>query len=240
MKKTSKFLSFFLSLGLGLFLFSGCGLLDAGGGISVSLPEQSFDFSLDADQARGQLQAYLDAQGAPYDQIDLAGMTEIPAEVCDGSVCVDVPTFSETFEVEIPGQQIDLSDEEELRQYVESGKVKSVTIEYLQFVIDQNTLNFDMPSLDLYMDQLGTTALADSSDLIGKVPSIQAGSTDEGELQFTADGRDIMSNYLIPGLQFAMLGETQISVDTAVTRTIPGGQLSGQIKLKLKFTVDPL
>ena len=192
MKKMTKLFSVFASLGLSVLLISSCGLLD-GGGISVSLPEQSFDFSLDADQARGQLQAYLDGQGAPYDQIDLNGLEEIPAEVCEGSVCVDVPTFSETFEIEIPGQQVDFSDEDELKKYVEAGKIKSVSIEYVQFVIDENSLNFNMPSLDLYMDQLGTSAIADSSDLIGRVPSVQAGSTEEGELQFTTDGRQIMS-----------------------------------------------
>ncbi|MBN2493094.1 MAG: hypothetical protein JXR96_00780 [Deltaproteobacteria bacterium] len=229
------------AVGLALLaVAAGCGLLDATSGISISLPEQSFDFSLDANQARTQLQQFLASQGPPLNQIDLTGQTEIPAQVCDGGVCVDVPRINETFEIELPAQQVDLSNEPDLRDYVAAGKVKSVYPEYIKYELDANTLNFDLPSADIYMDQHGTQTLGDSADYIARLDSIQAGSTAPGDLQFTSDGRDLMSSHIIPGLKFSMLGKAGVTVDTDQTRTIPGGQLSGRIKVKLKFTVDPI
>ena len=63
--------------------------------------------------------------------------------------------------------------------------------------------------------------------------------TGEGEVQFTPDGRQIMSVYML-SFEFAMLGITTYTIDTAVTRTIPQGIMQGKVKIELSFKVDPI
>ncbi len=225
-------------------LTGGCGLLDAAtDGITISLPTQEFDFDLNANQARDQLEQALNDQMPAGYTIDLSGLNEIPDQVCDDSnppVCVDMPTVEETFEFELPAQDVDLSDQEDLKKYVAAGKVKAVTIESISYDITENSLNFALPALDLYMDDLGTTEISDtSSKKVAVVPSIGAGVTGEGQVQFTPNGREDMSRYMLR-FEFAMLGITTYTIDTAVTRTVPQGIMLGKVKIKLSFTVDPI
>ena len=227
--------------GLSLAGLNGaCGLFGATDGITISLPTQEFDFDLNANQARDQLEQAINEQLQGL-TIDLSGETEIPQQVCDaqGANCINVPTVEETFTFDLPAQQVDLSDQSDLKKYVAAGKVKAVTIKFISYDITSNSLNFDLPAIDLYLDALDSTEISDSSDLIAVVPSIGAEVTGEGEVQFTNDGRQIMSNYML-GYKFAMLGRTTLTLDTAVTRTIPQGQMIGKVKIGLEFTVDPL
>jgi hypothetical protein len=216
----------------------GCGLLDSSAGITISLPSQEFDFELNANQARDQIEQAINDQLQGL-TIDLTGETEIPQQVCDGASCVNVPTVQEDFTFDLPAQQVDLSDQADLKRYVEAGKVKEVKIKSISYDITSNSLNFDLPAMDLYMDALDSTEISASSDLVAVVPSIGAEVTGEGEVQFTTNGRQIMSNYLL-GYAFAMLGRANYTLDTAVTRTIPQGQMIGKVKIGLEFTVDPI
>ena len=228
-----------LAVGISAF-FSGCGLLDSAGGITISVPTQEFDFDLNADSIRGELQQAINDELQGGVSVDLTGEDEIPQQVCDAqNNCVDVPTIKQSFTFDLPAQQIDLSDQDELKKYVEAGKVTDVTIKFVNFEIQSNNLNFDLPEAELFMDALGASQITDSSDKIAVLPSIQAGSTSGVDVQFTNDGRQIMSGYLL-GFKFAMLGRSTVSVDTAVTRTIPKGRMIGKVKIGLSFTVDPL
>ncbi len=237
MKKLLIGLAFLVSLA---GLVGGCGLLDATDGITISLPTQEFEFELDANQARSQLEQALNDQLPQGMTLDLTGEEEIPQQVCDGQDnCVDVPTVEQTFTFDLPPQQVDLSDEDELKKYVEAGKVREVTIEFVNYDLTQNSLNFNLPEIELYMDAIEAEEISDSSDEVAVLPAIEAGQTGEGQLQFTQNGRQIMSNYLL-GYTFAMLGRTSYTIDTAVTRTIPQGMLRGVIAMQLSFKVDPL
>ncbi len=228
---------FSLTLLLGI---SGCGLLDSAGGITISVPDQEFDFDLNADSIRGELQQAINDELQGGVTVDLSGKDEIPQQVCDAqNNCVDVPAVKESFTFDLPAQQIDLSDQEELKKYVEAGKVTDVTIKYVNFEIESNSLNFDLPEVELFMDALGVSEITDSSDKIAVLPSIHAGDTNGVEVQFTNDGRQIMSGYLL-GFKFAMMGRTTVSIDTSVTRTIPKGLMKGKVKIGLSFTVDPI
>jgi hypothetical protein len=217
----------------------GCGLLDSASGITISLPTQEFDFDLNADQARSQLEQALNDQLPQGFDLDLSGQSEIPTEVCVGQQCQPVPAVQETFTFDLPAQQIDFSDNQDLKRYVEAGKVKDVKIKFISYNIASNSLNFNLPEVELYMDALGAAQITASSDKIAVLPAVNAGVTGEGNVQFTTDGRQIMSNYLL-GYKFAMLGRTSYTIDTAVTRTIPQGQMVGKVQIGLEFTVDPI
>ena len=226
MRRFSLMLCLVLAFGAG-----GCGLLDSTTEIRVELPVQEFDFELDASIVKAQLQAYLDSQGIG---IDISGMQELPADVAG------VPlTIQQTFELELPPEQVDLSDEEDLRQYIESGKIKSVKIKFIRADIATNSLNFQTPEIEMWMDDLSATGITANSDQVAIIPSIAAGATGEVDLEFTPGGRDTMSNYLL-SYQFALMAMVAITIDTSVTRTIPDGLLQGKLKISLEFTADPL
>ncbi len=219
----------------------GCGLLDMNdGGITITLPAQEFDFDLDANQAKAQLQAYLATQPPPLNSLDLTNQTEIPAEVCAGGTCVPVPRIQETLEFETPAQQIDLRDEPDLKNYIQAGKVKKVNIDYIEYQVATNTLNFNLPALELFLDDHGTTSVQPDSAKIARLPEIAAGATPSNRVQFTVDGRQLMSDYLIQDFAFAFMAQGALGFDTNVTRTIPGGRLVGKVTVQVSFQVDPL
>ncbi len=214
---------------------AGCGLFDAAAeGIPVSITHE-FDFDLNADQARDQLEQAITSQGV---EIDLSGLDEVP--LCVGQDCgVPVPTIEETFELELPAKDVDLSNQPQLKDALSTGSVSSIEIESISYDITQNSLNFNLPSLDLYMDDLHATQITGTSSKVAEVPGISAGEIGGGFVQFTsADEQQIMSDYM-KGLKFTMLGVTTYTIDTSVTRTVPQGRLRGKIKIRVKFTFLP-
>lgn len=222
MKKTFSILAFPLAL-----LTAGCGMFDsASAGIAINVPTQTFEFDLDAGVVKAELQQYLDDNGIP---VDLTGKTEIPSEV---------PDFQQTFTLETPPEQVDLSNEQDLKKYIEAGKVKSVKVKSVIYIIEQNSLNFDVPRLDMFMGGIDAQDTSEAS-LVAVVDSIAAGWTGQDNVQFPEDGREVMSNYLL-GYKFAFIGKVDIAIDTAVTRTIPSGVLAGRVEVSVQFTVDPI
>lgn len=200
---------------------AGCGLFDSSGGLRIDIPDQTFDFSLDADALVSQLETQLN--------VSLQGQDEIPAGV-------DV---NQSFPVDVPPAPVDLSDNQDLKKYIDAGKVKGVTVKYVKVDVTSNTLNYDIPQVEVYLDNVDATAITSSSSLIGLTSEIPAGQTITGELSFTTDGRQLLSDYLL-SLSFAFLARTEVTIDTSVSRLVPAGQLAGRITLGLYFTVDPL
>jgi hypothetical protein len=219
----------------------GCGLLDLDDGATVTLPPVEYAFELNADLAKAQLQAQLQAMGAPYNLIDLTNQTEIPAQVCPTpSTCQAVPRIQRDLTFDLPAQQVDLTSQTELQQYIAAGKVKKVNIDYIEYTLDRNSLNFELPQLELYVDDPGQTQLRDGSNKVARIAAIPAGATGTDRVQFTVDGRQKMSDRLLRDFAFAFLGQAELGFDTDVTRTIPGGQLAGKVSVVLSFKVDPL
>jgi hypothetical protein len=200
----------------------GCGLLE--GGLEIDLPNVSFDFSLDTSSLRGQLEAQCGCS--------LAGGT-VPEGIA----------IQQTFPVEIPPQQQDLSNNADLKKYIEGGKVKKVTVNSVKLTLASNTLTFDLPSVDLYMGPMSAASTADAAaKKIAVLPAINAGTTGLVQVQFTADGKSIMSQFLL-SYQFALLGVANIAIDIPMTggnRGVPSGAMAGVVTVSLSFTVDPL
>jgi len=200
---------------------AGCGLLDSSGGIRIDIPDQTFDFSLDASALVSQLETQLG--------ISLQGQTEIPTGV----------DINQSFTVDVPPAPVDLSDNQDLKKYIDAGKVKGVTVKYVRVDVVSNSLNYDIPQVEVYLDNVNASGITSSSSLIGVTSEIPAGQIVNGELGFTTDGRQILSDYLL-SLSFAFLARTEVTIDTSVSRLVPAGQLAGKITLGLYFTVDPL
>jgi hypothetical protein len=215
---------------------SGCGIFDsASTGIEIDVPEQTFPFDIDLSDIRGELQEVVNEQIRDTGQtLDISGLEELPEEVAGYSL-----TVQHTFELELPAEQVDVSNDPDLKKYIEAGKVKEVTIKYVRASFTTNTLNFDTPEIDLYMDDHGTTQIAATSVKVAIIPVIQAGSTASVDLEFTPNGRQTMSDYIL-SYKFAVMAKLTVTIDTSVTRTIPTGILAGQVELGLRFTVDPL
>lgn len=222
---------------------AGCGLLEVTQGITISLPSQDFPFSVDVTGARSQIeQAIEQALQLPSGTLDLQG-DEIPAQVCNppgSGNCVDVPRIQKDFTFDVPPQSIDMRSQTELKKYVDAGKVKAVKIKYINFTIVTNTLNFDLPAVEVYVDDLGATVIDENtSDKVGVIPSLPAGQTGQGKVQFTTQGQAIISDRLLD-FAFSMLGRVLFSIDTEVTRSIPTGVLAGSVQIGVEFTVDPI
>jgi len=199
----------------------GCGLLDAADEIWIGPITQTFEFDLDANDVRTLLEAQL--------SISLDGLTEFPAGV----------NVQQSLELETPPEKVDLTGEEDLKRYVEAGNVKNVRIESIKYNISQNTLNYNLPNLEMYMDDHDVSGLTQASQLIATLPPIIAGTIGPGEVQWAPNGQSILSDYMM-SFQFAIIGVATVEIDTAQNRAIPSGQMAGTVEVKVKFSVDPI
>jgi hypothetical protein len=200
----------------------GCGLLGAADEIWIGPITQTFDFDLNANDIRTLLATQL--------QIDLTGLTEFPAGV----------NVQQSLDMETPPEKVDLTGEQDLKKYVEAGKVNHVKIESVKYNISQNTLNYDLPDMEMYMDDYEVTKInTATSKLIATLPTITAGTTGPGEVQWAPDGQNILSDFLM-SFKFAIIGKATVEIDTTRNRAIPAGQMAGTVEVKVKFSVDPL
>ncbi len=204
-----------------LFAFSGCGLWDANAEFRVDVPPQTFDFNLNADTLIAQLENELN--------ISLQGADELPAGI------------TVTQDMELPAQDMDLSGEEALREHIESGAIKSVTINAVEYTIANNSLTFPLPSVELYMDDLGATEITATATKIAQTEQIDPGYTGTKEVLFVPGGREALSDFLFQ-LKFTALGKAAVTIDTTGPgpHPVPGGVMDGKVTIHLYFTVDPL
>ena len=201
----------------------GCGLLDAADEIWIGPITQTFEFDLDANDVRTLLEVQLG--------VSLAGQTEFPAQL--GNIDMDL-------EFDTPPEKVDLTGNDKLKKYVDAGHVKSVKIDSVTYNITQNTLNYDLPLLQMYMDDYEATGITDGvSQLVATLPVITAGDTGPGAVQWASNGQSILSDYLM-SFKFAIIGRASVEIDTNKTRAIPAGQLAGLVEVQVKFSVDPL
>jgi hypothetical protein len=209
-------------LAASVFLFAGCGLFGDDAGIRIDLPDQTFDFELNADDLVTALEAELG--------VSLDGEVNIPPQL----------NLTKTFDFELPPEKIDLTDEDQLKDYIAAGKIKKVVIRYIQYNFSQNTLNYPLPGFEMFVDAFEATGITTSSDKVAETNEITVG-LDGGpfEVIFSPNGRDILSEYFM-SLKFAFLASGEVTIDTSQSRAIPSGRLAGTIVVGLYFTVDPL
>jgi hypothetical protein len=137
------------------------------------------------------------------------------------------PQAQQTVTIELPANKIDLSG-------VDSGKIKGVRINYLNYTLTTNTSNVDLPPFDIYMDVYDATEYSLATK-IAQLPSILAGQIGSGALEFVEGGREAMSGFLLD-LKFTIFGRTDLTFETVD----PSGQLTGTIVIGIQFKVDPI
>lgn len=212
---------------------TGCGLMETLDGVIITLPTQEYHFYLDVTQARKQLEQRI-REETDLD-VDLSGET-IPQQLCNQDQCVEIPTIKEVFEIEIPAQRIDLSQSEQLL-YIDLDQIKSVAVETFLLDIQTNSLNFDLPSIEIYMDDLTKENISSQhSHKIAELPPVPAHVVGEERVLFTPQGQRILSNYLL-SLQFAIGAVANFSIDTEKNDSIPDGILEGNVKIGMNFTI---
>ncbi len=201
-------------------LYSSCGILDSGASVRISLPTMSFDFSFDLADIRS---AIKDRTG-----YDLSSLETIPEQI----------DIKDTFELTTAPYKQDLTDQEKLKAYIEAGHVKSVRIKFVRYTIVGNTLNYDVPVIELFVGEYAITNI-DQTVKVAEIPKIEIGFIGDGEVQFVDGGRDTLTTQLMK-LKFALMGMTKLLIDTDINRAVPDGLISGKVEFGLEFTVDPL
>lgn len=139
---------------------------------------------------------------------------------------VDV-SFTESF---------DIRNRKEIKEY--GGKLKTVYINIIQISVEKgkNTLNIDLPGMDLAMSSLNAADF--SQGKIGSFPKIQAGASEiQSPIQWTTDGYG-KAVELLKGFSFDMLALSQIQVRGGMS--YPLGEVEVRVKLEITFVFNPI
>lgn len=161
---------------------AGCGLVSSDvATVMFDLPVRTYSF--DTAQTGWNLPpASLPAIACTDDQIccttaQLAGI-DCAMVTCDAASA----TCALTVTVETPPQSIDLRDEvPELSKLGNNQSLIDVTVSRITYDVTANTLNVDLPAVEIYVAPQGAMSTADpSASKFGTIPSTPAGNTIAG------------------------------------------------------------
>lgn len=177
--------------------------------------------------------------------IDVQG--EIPEVACtDDTVCQTAggenfkcDTASSTCmaigEYVLRSALVNLQEEVEELAVVSSKDHVTVSFKYIQMEVTVNTLNFDLPPLEIYLAPQNVTALYDANgdintgaSLIGTLASIPAGATGVYDIILTSNGENILTEYCqAPSIPFYFFigGQTAFMAGDPV----PTGELTTKV-----------
>ncbi|MBU1238921.1 hypothetical protein KKF84_00075 [Myxococcota bacterium] len=139
--------------------------------------------------------------------------TAIPEVACPGTPsCADL---GENFQCgtdgfceaeasyDLKSDIIVLKDEVEEFAVITSQDHISVSFKYIQMQVVTNTLNFDLPPLDLYIAPQSVTALRDAQGdlnsevrMVGTLDTIQAGKTGYYDVNLAPAGQDTLTSFV--------------------------------------------
>ncbi len=189
---------------------AGCGFISEDvTATSFMLPEKEFR---------------IDTADLGVDQIggDTIPSIECPANECpsgdafycdeDENLCAAKGTYALT-------ATLHLADEVPELASIGDSRLVDVKFDYIQMNVTENTLNFDLPDLDIYAGpQTIPNLLDDNGNIVsgvhkvGVLRSIPAGITGTFDIQLSEEGRKVMSDYVsIPSKPFNVyvLGRVQ-------------------------------
>ncbi len=137
---------------------------------------------------------------------------------CSMLIC-DAPTQTCAFAVvvETPPQMINLKNEAPQLKPYSSQSILDISVSSITYTIPQNTLNVNLPPVELFVAPQGTTTASDPAAIrFGKVPVIAAGSTVPGKVDLDPAGKaafeNIAKNF---GTPFVFLSRARV--------VVPGG-----------------
>lgn len=218
-----------------------CGLISSDiTSVKFNLPPRSYDFST--------TQAGLNLPAAELPSVpcsataDCCGLVSlvVPGIDCSPIIC-DAPsgTCALTATIESPPQTVDLKSQAPELQGYSNQTVLDVTISQISYTIPLNTLNVDLPPIQLFVAPSGTTSASDpAAKKFGTVPAIAAGSTAPGKVTLDPAGQDAFVGFAHNfGTPFVFLAST--TVVAAGGTPVPMGTMrvtiTGQLTAKPSF-----
>lgn len=218
-----------------MLLGAACGLISSDiAGVSFDLPSRTYPF--DTSQAAwnsGTSTAFATVPTIPCAaDADCCPLLVSAAGIdCSMLIC-DAPTQSCAFAVtvETPPQTVNLKDESPSLSKYSSQNILAITVSSISYTIPRNTLNVDLPPVDLFVAPLGTTTASDPAAIqFGTVPVIRAGSTSPGTVNVGKAGKaafeNIAKNF---GTPFVFLSRARV--------VVPGGTPAPTGALTLTIT----
>lgn len=216
-----------------------CGLINSDiAKISFNLPERTYSF--DTSQAgwnSAQTSTFSSAPVIPCTVDADCRSPLLPAVGVDPSyVICDLPSGSCAFTVtvETPPQTIDIKAEVPELSGFSNQSLVDVTISKITYDISGNTMNVDLPVVELFVAPMGVTSTSDpSATRFGTVPVIAA-KTDVtgGTVALDKAGQDAFVNFAHHfGTPFSFLARTRVVVPGGTP--VPSGGLSLTVKGRL-------
>ena len=142
--------------------------------------------------------------------------------------------------VQSPPQMIDLKNEAQLPSSLSNQSVLDITVNKLSYDVSQNSMNIDLPPVDLFLGPQGATKPSDPGVVkFATVPSIQHGTTvTNGNIPVDAAANSVFETIgMHLGTPFVFLAQTRVVIPGgtpppagALTLTIKG-QLSAKPNL---------
>jgi hypothetical protein len=225
---------------MAVFLAPACSLVSSDiATINFDLPKKSYSF--DTSKSGWNLPAATLPSvpcTEPTSCCSLAMLAGIDCSIviCDGAS----GTCAFTATVETPPQTMNLKSEVPQLSGISQQSLVDVTISKISYDVTTNTMNVDLPAIDLYVADQGASSTSDpSATKFGTVPATPAGATlAGGSVTLTPEGQAAFIGYAHNfGTSFVFIGRTTVVVPGGTP--IPMGAVDltvqGQVSAKPSF-----
>lgn len=221
-------------------LAAGCGLISSDiTSIKFDLPERTYSFN--TAQAGVSLPGLTTLPSVPCDTATdcctranlLSPGVDCNLLTCDTGVCAVTTT------IETPPQMVDLKKECPQLSGFDSQSVIDVTISRIGYDILTNTLNVDLPAVELFVAAQGAATTADpSAKRFGTVPPTPAGAMPSGgTVALDSEGQNAFKAFAHNfGTPFVFLARTVVVIRGGAP--VPMGAVSLKITGQLKAKPD--
>lgn len=213
-------------------LLSGCGLISSDiTDFDLSLPQK--EFTVDTSQWGLSGDAQFPAIPCSADN-DICG--QAAASYCDANQCTGVcDTTTSTCKASVLvalNQQINLVSEKPELETIEDQPFIDVTIDAVEYRVDENTLNFDSPEITLYVAPLNVmNPESPEAQAIGVIPPIPAGrQLDWTAIQLTPAGEAALRQFMgdFRSIFNVIVGAR---VEIAAGDTMPSGRAVAHVRV---------
>jgi hypothetical protein len=176
--------------------------------ITIDIPpfDQSLEFDVDIDALVAKKGVKADADG------------KLPAQSPEVTIPFDV------------AEEVDFSDDANVKKY--GSKISYVKVELITVTPVTNSVNVDLPTLQIQMSERGK----DNYQTVGTLDSIKAGATNTQNLVSDAAGKAHLEAML---LKFGFNLKAKAAFVLKPGMPIPKGKLKLKVRLKFQLGVSP-
>lgn len=226
-------------MALGAVVSGGCGLIDSDiTSVKFDLPVKSYTFDTGQAGSTFPTASLPSIPCSTATECCTAAMLAAPTLDC-GTVICDAATstcaVTATIETPPPQQTIDLKMEVSALSGYSSQSVLDVTINRISYDISANTLNIDLPAVELFVaDQGATNTAHPSARRFGTVPPTAAGVTlTGGDVTLNPQGQEAFKQHAHNfGTPFVFMARSRVVV--AGGTPVPMGAITLTIRGQLK------